>query len=118
RELNSELPNSHLSVNRRITAGFGSAPLPQTVEFSVGLGTGPLSFRNASTRQDVYEVRIPIADLGITIGQPFGIEMQLDDDDDGDTRDAKWGWFHRSRTVADSDETWKNPSLMGTAILE
>ncbi|MBX2823405.1 MAG: CBM9 family sugar-binding protein, partial [Gammaproteobacteria bacterium] len=47
RELNSELPNSHLSVNRRITAGFGSAPLPQTVEFSVGLGTGPLSFRNA-----------------------------------------------------------------------
>jgi len=116
-EKDSTLPNSHLSANRRVSAGFNSAPIPEEIEFWVGLGTGPLSFRGSSQRQDVYEVRMRIADLGITIGQPFGIELQIDDDDNGGERDAKWGWFHRSRTTADTDETWKNPSLMGTAIL-
>jgi len=118
RELNSELPNNHLSADSRLIAGTGSAALPQTIEFSVGLGTGPLSIRNGARRQDVYEVRILIADLGIIIGRPFGIEVQLDDDDDGDSRDGKWGWFHRSRTTADTDETRENPSRMGTAILQ
>lgn len=117
-ELDSQIANNHLSATGRISAGFNSAPIPADVEYAVGLGTGPLSLRGSSARQDVYEVRVKIADLGITFGEPFGIEIQLDDDDDGDRRDSKWGWFHRSRTTEDTDTSWLNPSVMGTALLE
>ena len=47
------------------------------------------------------------------MGQPFGFEIQLNEDDNGGARDAKFGWFEPSgSTVADS-----NPSVFGTVLL-
>lgn len=60
-----------------------------------------------------YEVKIDLASIGLNVGERFGIDIQYNDDDDSGARDAKWAWFAPSGT----DETWRNPSLMGTGIL-
>ena len=39
-------------------------------------------------------------------------------DDDGDTRDSKWGWYHPIGTPEADDLTWRDPSYMGTAMLQ
>jgi len=99
----------------------GPGPTSERFEFSfaTGPGIGPDGIRIARFEQDVYELAIPIADAGITIGKPFGFEVQLDDDDNGNGRDSKWGWFHESRqNGVDTDRTYLNPSVMGTLILE
>lgn len=60
------------------------------------------------------EVALPLENLGITPepGYKFGIEVQWNEDDAGDGRDAKVKFF------ATVDEAWQNPSYMGTAELE
>ncbi len=60
-----------------------------------------------------YEIRINLASVGLGVGERFGIDVQYNDDDDSGVRDAKWAWFSPSG----SDNTWQNPSLMGTGIL-
>ena len=60
-----------------------------------------------------YELKINLESAGIIVGQPFGFEIQLNEDDNGGARDAKFGWFEPSgSTVADS-----NPSVFGTVLL-
>jgi len=78
-----------------------------------------LTFANClcSNDQHVYEIRFKFSDLGIERQQMFGIEVQIDDDIDGQDRDARYGWHHPSRTDGDVDTTWTNPSVMGTAWL-
>ena len=56
--------------------------------------------------------------MGIAVNQPFGLELQINDDDDGELRDSKWGWHHPPRVGVDVDETFLNPSIMGTARLD
>lgn len=68
--------------------------------------------------RDTMEIRVRLADVGIDIGHPFGIELQYGDDIDGGDRDAKWGWRHPSRITVDVDNTWRDPSFMGTAQLD
>ena len=110
--------NSSDASDPRIEAGFGSAPLPEGIDFAAAAGAGPLSLRNSSLRQDVYELRIPLASINAVPQREFGFEVQINDDDDGGERDAKWGWIHPSRGTSDLDFTWQNPSYMGTVILE
>jgi len=113
----SNLANNEFSP--RIDTGPGPTSEPFDFMFSTGPGIGPDGIRFANFEQDVYELAIPIADAGITIGQPFGFELQIDDDDDGNGRDSKWGWYHESRqNGVDTDRTYLNPSVMGTLILE
>jgi len=105
-------------ANRVVT---GPSPKSDMFDFtfSTGPGLGPDGIRRANFEQDVYELAIPIADAGITIGEPFGFELQLDDDDNGGERDTKWGWFHRSRSNdSNVDDTYLIPSVMGTVTLE
>lgn len=45
-------------------------------------------------------------------GHRIGLDIQVNDDDDGGLRDGKLGWFSRA------DEVWRDPSLMGEAVLE
>ena len=106
--------NSSSSFFQRIEAGVNSQALPQELDFAVGLRRGPRSPRAGVDRQDIYEVKINMAELGITPGQPFGFEVQINDDDDGDVRETKWAWHHPPN---EGDNTWFNPSFMGTAIL-
>jgi len=45
-------------------------------------------------------------------GHRIGIDVHVNDDDDGGPRDGKLSWFSRI------DEVWRDPSLMGEAVLE
>jgi len=104
--------NDSAGESRRIWQAINSATLPSDIAFAVGLQQGPL-FAERTFRSDIYEIRIRLSELNIARGLPFGFEVQLNDDDDGDTRDTKYGWSH----PAGSDQAWENPSLLATAVL-
>lgn len=109
--------NSYNDTQRSLQA-INSATLPSDMSFATGPRQGPESPRTNAGRQDIYELRIKLSELNIAIGQPFGIEFQINDDDDGDTRDSKWGWYHPIGTPGADDLTWRDPSYMGTAMLQ
>ncbi len=109
--------NDSSSVNPMIRTSEYSAILPSDLIFSAGPRKGPRSTDPNRTRKDIYEFRIKLSELNIEIEQPFGFEIQLNDDDDGGTRDSKWAWAHPKGEDAENDYTWQNPSYMGTAIL-
>ena len=111
-------PNNSGNAAARIEQGLNSAPLPPNIVFATGLGTGPLSVVNTGERQDIYEVQLELAGFGISPNQPFGIEVQINDDDGGGTRNTKWGWNHPARRTVDIDLTQSNPAFMGTVQLQ
>ena len=59
------------------------------------------------------EASIPWAMLGVwpKPGMQIGFDIQINDDDNGDQRDAKISWN------AMLDEAWKNPSLFGELVI-
>jgi fibronectin type 3 domain-containing protein len=61
----------------------------------------------------VCEVSIPWTTLGVTPAQGnlVGVDVHVNDDDDGSGRDGKIAWF------ATTDDSWSNPSLFATADL-
>ena len=67
----------------------------------------------------VYEIKFPLASLGIQVERPFGFEVQIDSDHNGGDSDARYGWRHPSRASdgPDVNFTVQEPSFMGTAIL-
>jgi len=93
----------------RTERGPNSIPIPSDLEFANCL---------CVLDQSTWEIRIPLASLNIERNRPFGIEIQIDEDNDGGSRDAKYGWAHPSRIDEDTDLTWRIPSVMGTGILE
>ncbi len=106
-------------INGRFSDGPRSVNTELDIEFFTGPGIGPDGIRAIRFEQDVYELAIPIASAGITAGEPFGFELQLNDDDDGGSRESKWGWFHPSRSDnTDTDTSYMDPSVMGTVVLE
>lgn len=102
------------------------SPVDNTSVFVLGDNSADVTQFDFSTcicigdEQRGWEIKIRMADFNIVKGRQFGIDIQLGDDIDGGERDAKWGWFHPSRGTdnIDVDETWRNPSFMGTAIIE
>ncbi len=87
-------------------------------DFFTGPGVGPDGVRAPNWEQDVYEVKIKLSDVDIIPNRAFGLEIQMNDDDDGQNRDSKWGWFHPARSNdTDTDTTFRDPSVMGTVIL-
>lgn len=99
-------------------AGPSSSSAPLGLDFATGPGIGPGGLRIERFEQDVYELRIDLASAGIDVDAPFGFEVQVNDDDDGDARDSKWGWKHPAGNGTDVDGTVDNPALMGTVKLE
>jgi len=61
----------------------------------------------------VLELSIPWSLLGVRPrnGQTLGIDIHVNDDDQGQGRDGKMSWFSRA------DETWRNPAIMGLMVL-
>ncbi|MFK7993366.1 MAG: sugar-binding protein [Granulosicoccus sp.] len=96
--------NSTLFVNSEF-----SAPEPE-FEFATCLCTG--------NGEITWEFRLPFSEFNITKNVPFGFDIQIDVDNDGGARDARWGWFHPARTSEDVDNTRMMPSFMGTVIVE
>jgi len=74
----------------------------------------------ASEDSQVYEIKIPLASLGIVVGQPFGFEVQVDSDHNGKDSDARFEWRHPSKESGGPDVnfTVQQPALMGTVVLE
>ncbi len=72
-----------------------------------------LNLETPQTLHTYYEAKISLSSIGLAPGQRFGIEVQINEDDDGGDRDAKFGWH----APANTDTTWQNPSHLGTAIL-
>ncbi len=100
-------PTDRTSNSTVFEAGPNSAPLPD-FEFSSCLCTSD---------RHTWEIRLPLDGFGIQAGSPFGLEVQLNLDNDGGARDEKWGWIHPSRVNVDTDNTFMNPSFMATAVL-
>lgn len=98
--------------------GPSSSTAPLELTFVTGPGTGPAGLRTPRFKQDIYEIRIELDSAGIDVDAPFGFELQVNDDDDGGGRDAKWGWKHPSGNGSNVDGTMNNPSLMGTLKLD
>ncbi|WP_440237560.1 glycosyl hydrolase family 8, partial [Cytophaga sp.] len=61
----------------------------------------------------ITEIRIPWSTVSNTpaVNQLVGFDVEVDDDDDGGTRDGKMSWY------ASADQAWTNPSYAGTAVL-
>jgi len=60
-----------------------------------------------------YEVAINVASAGIALDQMFGIEVQINEDDDGGDRDAKWSWAE----LTQEHRAYFDPSSFGEAML-
>ena len=103
------IENRSGDVDSRLTLGINSAALSAGLDFATCY---------CDTDRNTWEVRINLDAVQIQVGQAFGLELQLNDDNDGGDRDAKWGWFHPSRINVDVDNTWRIPGFMGTALLE
>jgi len=64
-----------------------------------------------------WELKVSLVELGVTVGQPFGLEVQVDQDIDGGTRDARWGWSNPSRGEREEDYRADSPAWNGTLML-
>ena len=86
-----------------VLAGANSAAVPAGATAAVAAVPGGY----------VVELRLPLAQIGVSPvnGYRLGLEMQVNDDDDGGNRDTKLAWW------ATTDDAWQYPSLFGTGIL-
>jgi len=99
--------NSSDSNTTAIRQGPNSASLPTVVFATCVCENGELT----------WEVKIPLSAFGIEVDRPFGFEVAVNIDNDGGRRDAKYGWNSPARSSEDADNTFKNPSFMGTAVI-
>jgi hypothetical protein len=79
-------------------------------------GSGNMGIQQTMTRSDhgmILEASIPWYALGVhpSKGHRLGIDIQVNDDDNGNERDSKLAW-HATR-----DDAWKNPQRFGRLIL-
>ena len=86
-----------------IIRGSNSAPVPAGVQASLAPAAGGY----------VLEMLLPLAQIGVSPvdGYLLGLDVQVDDDDDGGDRDTKMAWW------STNDNTWQYPSLFGTGVL-
>lgn len=69
--------------------------------------------QTVSATSYTMEIRIPwsFIEANPTEGTPIGIDVHINDDDDGDNRDKKMAWY------AIIDQSWNDPSLFKTMNL-
>ncbi len=104
-------PNDSRTADARWMAGPASATLPDDLLFVTGF---------VDQSQQVYELRLRLNDFGIVAGQPFGFDIQIDSDNNGAGRDARYGWKHPSLGTegVGVNQTESSPRAMGTAVLQ
>ncbi len=68
---------------------------------------------DAEQEQYVYEVRLEKSSLSLGAGE-FGFELHVNDDQDGDLRENKFGWASQEG----ADTQWYDMSVIGHACLE
>ncbi|HEY9044480.1 MAG TPA: sugar-binding protein, partial [Ohtaekwangia sp.] len=80
---------------------------------SVSNTSGIVFSMYASGNGYILEASIPWSTIGVTpaLGKAIGLDIQVDDDDNGGTRDAQTASFATNTTA------WQNPSVFGTVYL-
>lgn len=76
--------------------------------------TGVIASRIATANGYIVEVKLPWNTLGqsvVTKGALLGLDVHVNDDDDGGDRDGKRAWFNTA------DTSWQNRSTFATAKL-
>lgn len=68
--------------------------------------------------RDFYELSVSLDWLELEPGDVFGIEVQLDDDDDGGAVDARWGWRASPGSGRELGGGTFDTALPGRAVLE
>ncbi|NND91974.1 MAG: hypothetical protein HKN42_14030 [Granulosicoccus sp.] len=96
-------------------AGPNSSDAPLSLSFATGPGIGPDGLIRPRYEQDVYEIRIELKSAGINLDEPFGFELQVNDDDQGGSRNSRWAW---KLPTGSPDRANDDPSLFGTLVLE
>jgi len=109
---------SKIGVTSGDLRGPESSTAPLQIDFATGPGRGPDGLRRANFEQDVYELRISLEAAGISTDSPFGFELHINDDDDGQTRDSRWGWRQSATSNNDIDDGLLARPIMGTLMLE
>lgn len=90
----------------RMRVGDRSAPIdPSAIQYAVCACAGD---------QQIYEFRFELAALNIPVDFTMGFEVNINNDVNGATRDAKWAWFNDTGI----DDTWRFPLRMGNVRLE
>jgi regulation of enolase protein 1 (concanavalin A-like superfamily) len=86
-----------------VIRGSNSAPVPAGAQARLATATGGY----------VLEMILPLAQIGVSPvdGALLGLDVQVNDDDDGGDRDTKMAWW------STDDNTWQYPSLFGTGML-
>ena len=83
-------------------------------EIKHGATTGVTASRVATATGYIVEVKLPWSTLGqssVAVGALSGLDVHINDDDDGGNRDGKKAWFNTA------DTSWQNPSTFATAKL-
>ena len=107
-------------VTRRANNSANADAIVELGDRSAPFDLSKIDFATCVCLGDRYtwEVRIELEEAQVPISEVFGFEVQLNDDNDGDARDVKWGWFHPARVNVDTDQTWRFPVVMGNVNLE
>jgi len=98
------------------TGEADSSSSPTARPFSLGLGGDPFAvpegLRYATCVCDgdrqYWEMSIPLANVGVSPGRPFGLEVRVNDDSDGGDTVSQWFWH------APVDEDGR--AVLGTAV--
>lgn len=103
--------NSSGSTTSRFEQGGSSAmlPVPLPIEYATC---------QCANDNDIWELKIPLNVVGLAPGDHFGIEVQLNLDDDGGPRDAKWGWKDPTRDTTYINFTADSATPIGRALLK
>ena len=64
-----------------------------------------------------WEMKIPLAEVGLVPGQEFGLELQIHEDVDGGGRDALYGWAGPPIERRDAGAPFESPASFGTVVL-
>lgn len=84
-------------------------PTPLPIQFTTCL---------CASNNDVWEIKIPLNAVGLTAGEHFGFEVQVNLDTDGGPRDARWGWKDQSQDTAVINFTSNSATPVGRALLK
>ena len=116
-----EANRSNATLTKRVARGASVKddvifnPRDESIfEFASCLCTG-------TNERVTWEIRINLEAANIPVGEVFGFELQINQDDDGGARDAKWAWSKPAREDGDinddTDNTWRYANQMGKMLL-
>lgn len=94
---------------------FGWKPdnVPSITEVALKRTQGVVAAQRTTSDGYIMEVRIPWATLGVEpmARKRLGIDVHIDDDDDGGNREGQKAWF------ASTNIAWRRPDAFGHAVL-